>query len=673
MDSHPRRSRPGVGPVLGILVAVAALIGVKNGNSAEQKPRPSLEGAVGWINTDGPIHLEKLRGKIVLLDFWTYCRINCQQILPDLATLETKYKNQLVVVGVHTGKFDAEKETENIREKVREFRITYPVANDANEAIMDRFAALRSDNLRSDKLALPTLVLIDARGEIVPPYLGGGDLTSLDKMIGDLVARHKLRGELDETSVDFPTELDKLPESGLLYPGKVTADASSKRLYISDTGHDRVVVTDFSGHLVDSIGDGKAGLLDGDFRSASFNRPQGTCVLDGILYVADSDNHALRAVDLKARTVKTVAGNGVRGRTLTASGKGAVTSLNSPWDVVPIPGTKYLAIAMAGSHQVWRYDVARGTVASWAGSGLEELQDGAFLSAKFAQPSGLAANGLHLFVADAEDSGIRTISLNSQHRVGTIAGNGLLFFGDEDGKGDAARLQHCLGVAFGDGKLFVADTYNNKIKVCDPKTRSVKTLVGDHKRGLTDDPPRFNEPGGLSLAGPTLFVADTNNHLIRAVDVNTKAVKTLDLTSLVAPPRDRTYRFANPTVFNVPPVQTMPGHELKFEVSIALPPGYKLSAEAPPFYLAETDRPDVFGPEVSPTGQKVEQSGRRFLLRLPLARQALTGSSLNVRLSLSAYVCLPNSLCTVKNYVWSVPITFAAGSPTEIQLTTATQ
>ncbi len=291
MNSHPQRSRRGVGRALAILVAFAALIGEKNGISAEQESRPSLDGAVGWIYTDGPIHLEKLRGKIVLLDFWTYCRINCQQILPDLAILESKYKNQLVVIGVHTGKFDAEKETENIREKVREYGIKHPVANDANEVIMDRFATLRADNLRPGKMGWPTLVLIDARGEIVRPYVSGEDLTSLDKMIGDLVARHKLRGELDETSVEFPTDLDKFHESGLLYPGKVTADATSKRLYISDTGHNRIVVTDLSGHFIDSIGNGKAGLLDGDFPTASFNHPQGTCLLDGILYVADTENH----------------------------------------------------------------------------------------------------------------------------------------------------------------------------------------------------------------------------------------------------------------------------------------------------------------------------------------------------------------------------------------------
>ncbi len=163
--------------------------------------------------------------------------------------------------------------------------------------------------------------------------------------------------------------------------------------------------------------------------------------------------------------------------------------MNSPWDVIPIPGTKILAIAMAGPHQIWRYDIAKGTIAHWAGSGHENIQDGTLTSARFAQPSGLATDGQHLFVADSEVSGVRTITLNSQHQVGTIVGTGLFRFGDVDGKGDAVRLQHCLGLAFGDGKLFIADTYNNKIKVCDPKTRTVKTLVGETKRGSSDAPP----------------------------------------------------------------------------------------------------------------------------------------------------------------------------------------
>ena len=663
MHPFPKKARGRIGLALVLSSIVAAGSGLRALASALQEPRLTLEGAVGWINSDGPIHLEKLRGKIVLLDFWTYCCINCHHVLPDLAMLEKKYKNQLVVIGVHTAKFDAEKDTENIRDKVREYNIKHPVANDANQVIWNRF----------DVQSWPTIEVIDANGSRVKAFSGEGHGAELDKLIGDLIARHKSRGELDETPFEFPAESEKPHDGGLLYPGKITADETSKRLYISDTGHNRIVVTDLGGQFVEAIGTGKTGLVDGDFKTAAFDRPQGTCLFEGILYVADTEDHAIRAVDLKEKTVTTVAGTGKQSHAFSGSGKGTLIGLNSPWDVIPIPGTKILAIAMAGPHQIWRYDIARGTVGHWAGSGSENIQDGSLSTARFAQPSGLAANGQNLFVADSEVSGVRTISLGSQHRVGTIVGTGLFNFGDEDGKGDTVRLQHCLGLAFGDGRLFIADTYNNKVKLCDPKTRAVKAFVGDRKRGSTDDPPRFNEPGGLSLAASTLYVADTNNHAIRAVDIESKAVKTLDLASVRPPIREKSPKFPNATVFNVPPVRAMPGRELTFDVALALPPGYKVSTDAPLIYLAEADQPNAFGPEVSPAGQAVAEPAREFQVRLPLLKQAPTGSSLQVKLSVSAFICLPNTLCTVKNYVWNVPITFAPGSPRQIKLTTATQ
>ena len=652
MNALSRKAR------IGFALALAVPLLVQT--SAAQAPRLSLDGAVGWINSDGPIHLEKLRGKIVLLDFWTYCCINCHHVLPDLAKLEAKYKNQLVVIGIHTAKFEAEKDTENIRDKVREYRIKHPVANDANQVIWDRFGVR----------GWPTIAVIDARGELVEEISGEGHGDQLDRLIGDLVARHRSRGELDETPVEFPAESERSHQEALLYPGKITADPASKRLYVSDTGHNRIVVTDLDGKFVEAIGGGKASLKDGDFKTATFNRPQGTCLFEGVLYVADTENHALRAVDLASKTVKTLAGTGEQNRSFTASGRGLQTALNSPWDVMPIPGLKILAIAMAGPHQIWRYDLTKGTVGHWAGSGMENIQDGSLTSARFAQPSGLATDGQQIFVADSEVSGVRSIALGSQHKVGTIVGTGLFRFGDVDGTGGAVRLQHCLGLAYGDGKLFIADTYNNKIKVSDPKAKTVKTFVGETTRGATDDPPLFNEPGGLALAGSTLYVADTNNHAIRAVDVETRMVTTLDLSTIPRPDVERTYRFPNATIFNVKPVETMPGKELNFDVALTLPPGYKVSAEAPMVYLAEGERPDLFTPEVSTTGQRLGTPAKAFTLKLPLARQALTGSRLQVKLSLSAFVCLPNTLCTVKNYVWNVPITFTPGGPAQVKLTT---
>jgi hypothetical protein len=235
------------------------------------------------------------------------------------------------------------------------------------------------------------------------------------------------------------------------------------------------------------------------------------------LYVADTENHALRSVDLIEKSVTTVSGTGQQSLRVPyladpRNGESSVYpgkkfALNSPWDVTQVPGTRTLLIAMAGSHQIWRYEIDTGKVGIYAGSGNENVIDGSFPIAAFAQPSGLATDGHHLFVADSEVSGIRLLTLNRdprQGRVQTVVAQGLFEFGDRDGRGKEVRLQHCLGLAFGDGKLYIADTYNNKVKVCDPRSLTVRTLAGVGEPGDSDSPPRFDQPGGLSLAGSTL-------------------------------------------------------------------------------------------------------------------------------------------------------------------------
>jgi DNA-binding beta-propeller fold protein YncE len=233
------------------------------------------------------------------------------------------------------------------------------------------------------------------------------------------VKMHKAKGELDETPVEFPSEIEKTHEGGLLYPGKITADAGSKRLYISDTGHNRIVVADLSGKFIEAIGSGAGGLVDGPYAKAGFNRPQGTCLFEGKLYVADTENHAIRAVDLKTKTVATIAGDGSQAPRPYAEGKATEVKLNSPWDVLPMPGARSLAIAMAGPHQIWKLDLAAGTIANFAGDGIENILDGPLLESNFAQPSGLATDGKHLFVADSEVS-ISPILITTRSRSATL-------------------------------------------------------------------------------------------------------------------------------------------------------------------------------------------------------------------------------------------------------------
>jgi DNA-binding beta-propeller fold protein YncE len=311
----------------------------------------------------------------------------------------------------------------------------------------------------------------------------------------------------------------------------VLADERSNRLFIADSTHHRVVVTDLAGKKVAVIGAGSPGYKDGSFAEARFDDPQGMALDGDTLYVADRKNHCVRAADLKAGTVVTVAGTGEQvqeTRLLTEPAPARTTGLNSPWALYLAGNT--LFVAMAGHHQIWTMDLGRRVIGPFAGDGRENIKDGPLFAARFAQPSGLTSDGKYLYVADSEVSAIRRVPMDGQGRVETLVGEGLFEFGDKDGVGPEVRLQHALGVGYHAGKLYVADTYNNKLKTLDPKTRRVETFLGGGKE------PLFNEPAGLSFAAGKLYVADTNAHRIRVVDLATKAVSTLELFGVEPPP-----------------------------------------------------------------------------------------------------------------------------------------
>ncbi len=654
-----RDRRPSLEGVLSMTPSVTPV-------SYSQGESPSLRGGVGWINS-APISLEQLRGKIVLLDFWTYCCINCHHVLPDLAKLEEKYKNELVVIGVHSAKFDAERETENIRNKVHEYRIKHPVINDARMVIWRRFG------VRS----WPTLVLLDAKGVYQGSVSGEGHYEQLDQAIGQLVEAHKAKGELNLTPFKFEPEMERSTGGPLLYPGKITADAAGKRLFITDTGHNRIVITDLTGHDPVVIGTGEEGMIDGGYAQAKFNRPQGTCLDGDTLYVADTENHAIRRIDLKQRVVSTIAGIGSQSPRPPIEryvGPAGTSALSSPWDLAMIPGDRSLYIAMAGPHQIWKLDFASGEIGVWAGSGNEDIADGSSEGAKFAQPSGLATDGKNLFVADSEVSGVRVIldiTPNGPAQVRTIVGQGLFAFGDKDGKGPAVRLQHCLGLAFADGKLYIADTYNNRVKVCDPRSRSVKALVGARTAGDSDSPPRFYQPAGLSVAGSILYVADTNNHRIRMVDLKTDHVATLALDGLSPPTiAPKPPSFPNPTTINMAGIHARPGKSFDLKVSIHLPVGYKVNeAVAMPVLLETPGKPSMISANYPVQGLRIKPPTPEFAVTVPLDQEAKAGDSFDLRLSTSVFVCAEKSnLCMIKSFVWNLPVKIATDGPDVITL-----
>jgi len=504
-------------------------------------PAPSLSGDFEWVNTTKRLSLADFRGKFVLIDFWTFCCINCMHILPELKKLEHAYPNELVVVGVHSAKFAGEQDSGNIREAVQRYDIEHPVVNDANLTIWRRYGIQ----------SWPTLVLIDPEGQAV--WVGNGERKFEDvKAILDRgLPYYRSRGLLNTAPLSFVTK----PESAdtpLRFPGKILADEPGGRLFIADSNHNRIVVTNLAGKVQAVIGSGAIGRADGAFAQASFHHPQGMALAGDDLYVADTENHLLRKVDLAHRQVTTVAGTGEQGSGFPGplangryGGLPLATPLNSPWALYVVSEDVY--ITMAGPHQIWRMPLAGGPIELYAGNGREDIVDGRRLPIRpyamgfssFAQPSGLASDGQRLFVADSEGSAIRSVSLEPAGRVATIVGvPGSLFdFGDIDGVGKTVRLQHPLGVVFYRGKLYVADTYNNKVKVLDPATRDCHTLAGTGEVGNEDSADgtlaTFNEPTGITAADGKLYVADTNNHAIRVVDLtNGNRVSTLSLSGV---------------------------------------------------------------------------------------------------------------------------------------------
>lgn len=491
--------------------------------TGERPLAPELEGGTAWLNTAGPIRLKDLRGKIVVLDFWTLCCINCIHTLPDLARLEQKFANQLVVIGVHSAKFDNERDTESIRKAILRYEISHPVVNDSKMKIWDAFGVH----------SWPTLCVIDPEGRYLGQARGEGNYDLLEKVIERLIKDFREKKLLNEKPIRFELARDQEKgDSPLFFPGKVLADAASKRLFIADSTHHRIVITDLDGKKIAVAGRGEPGKDDGPFDKAGFNDPQGMALQGETLYVADRKNHLIRALDLKAQTVKTVAGTGQQERERSLGGPALSTGLNSPWDLW-LRGQE-LYIAMAGHHQIWTLNLKTERLAPYAGDGRENIQDGPLDESRFAQPSGLTSDGKWLYVADSEVSAIRAVSLDGHNEVKTLVGLGLFKFGDVDGKGPNARLQHALGVAYHEGQLYVADTYNSKLKVLDPETLECKTFLG----GGPDDKPQdrpFFEPGGLSIAAGKIYVADTNAHRVRVVDLKTKGVTTLALKGVEAP------------------------------------------------------------------------------------------------------------------------------------------
>jgi len=466
---------------------------------------PELPDSLAWVNAAQPPTLASLRGRVVVLYFWTFDSVNCLNALGDLRYLESKYDDGLSVIGVHTPKYDYQCQAAPVLKAVNRAHIRYPVANDPD------YALWRGYGVQS----WPSFAIVDAEGRFAALLTGEGRRDEADALVGQLLDEAAARDlRVYEANVATVRPEPRMP---LQFPGKVLASANG--LWISDSGNNRILECDHGGRILRQIGSGNPGFWDGRNREAGFNNPQGLAIVQDALYVADTGNHAIRRVLLQTGEVTTVAGTGTLGHDLPGESQDPKqVRMSAPADLGGHEDKLYIAVS--GQHQIWRLDLGRNRLSVFAGNGRLGTSDGDGVDASFAQPCALGVFGMQLIVLDAAGSAVRAVNLPDR-RVSTLIGAGPYEFGDANGKRDTARMQNPLGLCIDPrGLAFIADSYNGKIKALNLRSAELRAL---------NLPYHLQEPGGISLAANALWIANTNAHEIVRVDLATGQVRHLTI------------------------------------------------------------------------------------------------------------------------------------------------
>ncbi|WP_414168613.1 NHL domain-containing thioredoxin family protein [Streptoverticillium reticulum] len=586
---------------------------------------PELTGKGGWLNTGGnALSLPELRGRIVILDFWTFCCVNCLHVLDELRELEEKHRDTVVIIGVHSPKFVHEADHQAVVDAVERYEVHHPVLDDPELATWKQYAVR----------AWPTLVVIDPEGYVVAQHAGEGHAHALAALVEELETEHAAKGTLRRGDGAYVAPEPEATD--LRFPGKAVVLPTGGFLVSDSTRHQLVELEADGETVVRRIGTGERG-----FGPESFSEPQGIALLpDGKVVVADTVNHALRVYDPETGAITTVAGTGrqwMQGQ--PTSGPAREVALSSPWDVAWWADRVW--IAMAGVHQLWTYDPATGTVAVAAGTTNEGLVDGPAAEAWFAQPSGLAAAGDRLWLADSETSALRYVERDGDgFAVRTAVGTGLFDFGHRDGDAAQALFQHPLGVtALPDGSVAVSDTYNHALRRYDPATGEVSTLATD-----------LREPSDAVLAGDDIVVVESARHRLTRLRLPEEAVR-------VEAVAHRTQRAAT---------DIAPGR-LRLDVVFQAPAGQKLDTRyGPSTRLLVSSTPPELLAEGSGAGTDLERE-------LVLA-EGVTEGVLHVSAMAASCDDDPENeypACHMHQQDWGVPVRVVAGGTERLPLVLA--
>lgn len=486
------------------------------------RPAPELcRPGLRWFNVDRPLTMADLRGRLVVLDFWTACCVNCLNVLQTLRRIASAFADDAVlVIGVHSPKFPHEREPEAVAHALDRYDIRHPVVHDPDMLLWGAYGVR----------GWPTLVFIGPDGKVLGDLPGEPDADKLLSGIGQMVQgwRCSTQGPPAPLPITPRPHDDGAPGSRLRYPTKIkplATTAGERRWVCADSGHHQVVVLDDEGHEMGRFGCGKPGFIDLGSADSAFNSPQGLIANGPSVFVADTGNHAIRRIDLDSGAVSTLAGTGERGGVLSRAAPGPDAALASVWDLA-LCG-RSLFFANAGTHQLGVLDLDEGMVRPCAGTGQEDLVDGAPGTACLAQPTSLAfdANGTALYFIDSEASALRRLDLGPGAKVSTLVGAGLFEFGHANGALALARFQHCLGLDWWDGRLVIADSYNGVLRIVDPERGEVSDL-GERSFASAGGAFACSEPSGVAVAGPDrLLVADTNNHRLVELSISRRTAR----------------------------------------------------------------------------------------------------------------------------------------------------
>lgn len=593
-----------------------------------------------WLNLSRPLETSDLKGRIILLDFWTYACVNCIQALPEIKKMEQQFGSKLTVIGVHSGKFDNEKDPRAIRKAVLKYDITHPVINDSQLKIWNNF----------EIKAWPSFVLINPHGDVEKIYSGENELLRVKKDIKKLIKKYKY--QINRDALPIRLEKHDLIGNVLSFPTKLeyVNNFSYKSrhvpaIFISNSGQHNIVVTSLVGDIILKIGSGKEGFEDGSFDVASFSSPQGLLYFAEKLYVADKGNHALRVIDFKEGKVTTLIGSGQRGEVVENNGEFSEAKdleLASPTDIEFFPNKETIAIANSGTHQILSYNLKSQKISILAGNGSEGIDDGKYPENSLAQTEDMSAYGHKLYFIDSESSSLR--SLDENGNVKTLIGKDLFKFGHENGGIDKALMQHPLGLIVDDTGAYISDSFNHTIRKYDFSSGQIRDLIGAKKRGDgvgSASATQFDEPDGIVAVLDRFYVADSNNNRILTIGRGSLNSELLDVMPPLKLPKEGFLEYL-PNLQKIAPIKVKSDSEIL--VKIEVKKGWKINEMGPSFInllSMEKDREAVMIESFD------WQSVKKKEMKFPKLK-----SGKNYLLQGTIYYCedKKNSLCYIKSY-----------------------